>query len=128
MTMDLSLSKNERLCSKATIDNLFSNGDSFVQYPFRIVYTNAPGPDDSSVSIMVSVSKKKFKRANKRNLIKRRIKEAYRINKNILLTCLDESGNSLAVAFLYLPKDILESDQIHKKMQESLEQLIKRLK
>ncbi|MGL5013865.1 MAG: ribonuclease P protein component [Bacteroidales bacterium] len=125
--MDLSLSKNERLCSKATIDKLFSNGDSFVQYPFRIVYTKESEVGDSGASIMVSVSKRRFKRANKRNLIKRRIKEAYRLNKSKLDPFIQGNQGSLAIAFLYLPKEILESEQIHRKMEESLEQLIKRL-
>lgn len=86
-----------------------------------------PEQQDAEAAVMVSVSKKRFKRANKRNLLKRRIREAYRLNKSGLNSRLAELNLKMGVAFLYLPKEIQESAFIHRKMAEALEQLIHKL-
>ena len=78
------LTQAERLCGKKRIDALFTSGNSFIVYPYRIVYRSVSDTDNVPVSMFVSIPKKRFKRAVKRNLIRRRIKEAYRKNKHIL--------------------------------------------
>ncbi len=72
--------KRERLCSIKSIDSLFSGGESFIAYPLRVVYRIETENDETqrSASLLISVSKKKFKRAVKRNRVKRLIREAYR--------------------------------------------------
>ena len=98
------LSKEERLSWKRYIDLLFAKGQSFVAFPLRVVYL----PVEESVapvSILVSVPKKKFKRAVKRNLIKRQVREAYRIHKYTLVDPLTIQSKHMLVAFLYLDKD-----------------------
>jgi ribonuclease P protein component len=79
-------SKEERLCSKRSIEDLFANGSSFVLFPFRVVYRIERTALDSSVPIQVlfSVPKRRFKRAVTRNLLKRRMREAYRLHKAAL--------------------------------------------
>ena len=76
-----SLSKEERLSWKRYIDQLFAEGQSFVAFPLRVVYLPLEEQMQAPVSILISVSKKKFKRAVKRNLIKRQVREAYRVRK-----------------------------------------------
>ena len=94
------LSKEERLSWKRHIDLLFAEGRSFISFPLRVVYLPVEEKElPSRVAIMASVPKKKFKRANKRNLIKRLIRESYRIHKYDLIDPLQEKGTSMRVAF-----------------------------
>ncbi|MEG1587449.1 MAG: ribonuclease P protein component [Bacteroidales bacterium] len=128
-TPKFTLSKSERLCSKNSIDLLFSKGSSFVVFPFRIVYTLLDdAQQDSRAAMFVSVPKKKFKRAVKRNLIRRRVKEAYRLNKHLVLPVLEENNLRIAIAFLYLDKEIRLYDNIESKMKDLLIQLGQKLK
>ena len=84
------LSKEERLSWKRYIDLLFAKGQSFVAFPLRVVYLAVEEETLAPVSILVSVPKKKFRRAVKRNLIKRQVREAYRVRKYDLI---DGQGN-----------------------------------
>lgn len=123
------LSKDERIHSTKTIEALFNRkSDSFVVYPFRLVYRFDPEGEQARSAILCSVSKKKFKRANKRNHVKRQIKEAYRLNKLPLLEALEETDKSIAIAFLFLPGSLKESDDIQRKMQEALNILIEKIR
>lgn len=113
------LSKEERLSWKRYIDLLFAKGQSFVAFPLRVVYL----PVEESVapvSILVSVPKKKFKRAVKRNLIKRQVREAYRIHKYTLVDPLTIQSKHMLVAFLYLDKEIHPFSMIEKAMVKAL--------
>ena len=74
-------------------------------------------------SVLISVPKKKFKRAVKRNLIKRRMREAYRIHKQELFDALANNRQRMLVAFLYLDKEILPFSDIEKAMQKALDVL-----
>ncbi|MCZ4222286.1 ribonuclease P protein component [Pedobacter rhodius] len=74
-------SKEERLCSRKHLDLLFKNGSSFLLYPFRISYIFIDSPAEVQVQVVINVPKKRYKRAVDRNLLKRRIREAYRLNK-----------------------------------------------
>lgn len=127
-TLSFTLPKSERLNSKNSIDLLFAQGQSFVVYPFRIVYTELTEEQQAgSAAMFVSVPKKRFKRAVKRNLIRRRTKEAYRLNKHLLLPVLQEHNKHLAIAFIYLDKEIRLFDNIEKKMKELLIQLASKM-
>ncbi len=118
-------SKNERLCSRATTQCLFSEGKSFVKYPFRITYMPIDSEDKTECKILVSVSKKRFKRAYKRNRIKRLIREAYRLNKHELIDHLNLNQQKIAVAMVYLPTEILNFKDVEKGMKKVIRQLKK---
>lgn len=114
--------KQERLSWKRHIDLLFANGRSFVAFPLRVIYL--PVEEDAlsaRASVLISVPKKKFKRAVKRNLIKRRMREAYRIHKQELFDALANNRQRMLVAFLYLDKEILPFSEIEKIMQKALD-------
>lgn len=113
------LTKNEKLCSKATIERLFAGGSSFVMYPFRVVY-NTEIITGNKVDMFISVPKRNFKRAVKRNMIRRKSREAYRLNKNRLIETVEKKNITLHIAFLYIAKEIEEYSFIEKKMKESL--------
>ncbi|UKI46114.1 MAG: ribonuclease P protein component [Phocaeicola vulgatus] len=114
-------SKEERLSRKRDIDTLFADGKSFIAYPLRVIFLLAEQSEGSvPVSILTSVSKKRFKRAVKRNLIKRQVREAYRIQKQDLCNCVQEKGKSLKVAFIYIDKEIYLQKDIEKAMAKAL--------
>jgi len=73
--------KEERLCSRKHLDLLFKNGSSFLLYPFRISYLFINESTEVPAQVVINVPKKRYKRAVDRNLLKRRIREAYRLNK-----------------------------------------------
>lgn len=130
ISIDKSLRKKERLSSKKQIDDLFSNSQSFISYPLRIVYRLNSAHDslDKGISILASVSKKKFKRAVKRNRVKRLIRETYRLNKSPLSEILFATDNHLDIAFLYLKDQLPEYTEIEKSMQKALNVIIENLK
>lgn len=97
--------KSEHLCSKRLTDALFAGGNkSLVSFPVRAVFMPVSANEGKeAVQVLVSVSKRHFKRAVRRNRIKRQMREAYRRQKHILTDVLDKTpGKHLAVAFLWL--------------------------
>lgn len=114
------LSKEERLSWKRYIDQLFAEGQSFIAFPLRVVYLPVEEETLAPVSIMVSVPKKKFKRAVKRNQIKRQVREAYRVRKYDLIDPLNEKNKRMLIAFLYIDKEIHPFASIEKAMNKAL--------
>ena len=106
-----SLPKSERLCSRSAIRRLFADGQSGFVYPFRykIFTENSTSP---SVEVLFSVPKHNHKRANRRNLLRRRTKEAYRLNKSELQHVAKTKGVNLDMALTYSTKDVLSYDTI----------------
>ena len=118
--MDNRLRKSERLNKKKIIEKMFAGGSrSFSIFPLRVVWLPVEGLD-AQVSILVSVSKRRFKRAVKRNLLKRRIREAYRLNKHILLEPLAGKDCRLALAFIYLSDELTDLAVLEEKMKIAL--------
>lgn len=114
--------KEEKLCSTKAIDTLFSIGESFVAYPLRVVYLihDKSETEAQSASVMISVSKRKFKRAVKRNRVKRLIREAYRLNKHDLTALLAKHNKRMDIAFLYLKDELPEFSEIEKSILKTL--------
>ena len=116
--------KEERLCSKKLIEELFHNGSSFLLYPFRIVWLTHAFPANVPVQVLINVPKRRFKKAVDRNLIKRRIRESYRLNKSTeLYGSLEGHPSQLLLAFQYVGKDIAGFNLIDKKLKQALIQL-----
>jgi ribonuclease P protein component len=110
--------KEERLHNKKMIKELFDKGSSFFLYPFKIFYVQDPDISGKN-RILISVSKKIYKRAVDRNLIKRRIKEAYRLNKSILANG-EKNKLPLLVGFIFVAKQILSYNEIESKLKSVL--------
>ncbi len=113
-------SKAERLSWKRYIDLLFEKGQSFVAFPLRVVYLSVDEKAETPVSILISVPKKKFKRAVKRNLIKRQIRETYRVRKHSLIGSVQEKEKSMFLAFLYIDKEISTFADMEKAMTKAV--------
>jgi len=111
------LRKEERLCSRKAMDALFQGGNpSISAYPLRVVYMTT---EETGTRIMVSVSKRYFKRAVKRNHVKRQIREAYRLNKSLL--CPQQGGVNLA--FLWTGDREIPTSIIFQKVQTLLSRI-----
>lgn len=123
-----SFSKEERLCSHLFFEDLLKNGSSSLVYPFKIIRTKKKLTGKFPVQIGISVPKRNFKRAVDRNRIKRMIREAYRLNKNILYQFLDSEVENYILLFIYLPKTELEYKEIEKKIILSLNRLTEEIK
>lgn len=116
--------KEERLCNKSLIDGLFHKGSSFLCYPFRASWMPADAVQTYPVQVVFSVAKKRFKRAVDRNAIKRRMREAYRLNKQSLLyNQLTGADKKIVLSIGYIGKELAQYDFIEKKMLKLLAQL-----
>jgi ribonuclease P protein component len=93
--------KIERLCSRKQIELLFESGKSFNSYPIKAVFMLASSNTGFPAQSMFVVPKRNFKRSPDRNKLKRRMREAFRLNKNDFYSRLNETGKNICVAFIY---------------------------
>ena len=118
------LHKEERLCSQKLIEELFASGESFLSYPLKVVFLKTELPQTYPVLASFTVSKRNFKRAVKRNLLKRRIREAYRLNKPAFYQEIAAKELQLAIMFVYIGKDMAEYPVIEKAMISAFKKLL----
>ncbi len=97
--------KEERLCSKIVLDKLFTDGKSVFSYPFKFVFIPVDDTTQTPIQIVFSVPKRNFKRAVHRNQIKRRMREAFRLNK--LAFYENIADTKIALMVIYTEKEIL---------------------
>jgi ribonuclease P protein component len=114
--------KGEKLCSKILIDRIFTEGETFLSYPVKIAFVELESSPKGPVVAAFTVGKRSFKLAVQRNHIKRKIREAYRLNKHILYTGLGEKH--LAVFFIYIGKEIPDYKRIDSAMKKGIDKLI----
>jgi ribonuclease P protein component len=117
--------KKERLSLKKDIDKLFNNGLSVIAYPLRTLYLlkTEDALKNEEVSILISVPKKRFKRAVKRNRLKRLMRESYRLNNSELKSVVSRSGKNLTIAFIYISDSIFLYEDIEKAMVKTMKML-----
>ena len=112
--------KTERLCSKKVIEKLFAEGKSLFVFPLKAVYFET-SLNTVPVQVAFAVSKKSFKRAVMRNLLKRRMREAYRLNKNQFY---DEiGGKQIALFLIYTSK----TEETYAIIESATKKVIKRV-
>lgn len=117
--------KRERIVSRTLIEKLFSKGSSqsTSAFPLRVVYMQEERKEgEEPVQILISVSKRYFKRAVKRNRVKRQIRECYRHHKQILTEKIAE-GQALYVAFIWLSDELSSTPQVERSVKKLLEKV-----
>lgn len=112
------LSKEERICSKKLINELFTgNGRSMTAFPLRVVFMKRTIVDDQPrAAMLVSVPKRYFKHAVDRNRVKRQVREAFRRNKSIITQNLTDDHEAVAMAFVWLTNEKFPSSEVEKRM------------
>ena len=110
MEKTYALPKAERLRSLGAVRRLFDEGTAGFVYPFRYMVITEQSTKPS-VEVLFSVPKRNHKRANKRNLLRRRMKEAYRLNKSLLAA--EDRGVVIDLALIYSSKELLPYKSIN---------------
>jgi len=111
--------KEERLCSKKSLDLLFKKGSSFLLYPYRATFLFDAQLHRYPAQVVINVAKKRYKHAVDRNLIKRRTREAYRLQKQVFLyEHLADKSEVLLLSLQYVGKEIHPYVFLEKKMRQ----------
>jgi len=117
--------KQEKLSSQKEIDRLFKEGKAFLAYPLRVQFQLCALDDDVPARALFSVPKRRFRRAVSRNRLKRRMREAYRLNKPGLFDVLNNNRLLARVAFIFVGQDEVDYHVIEKGMKKAMARLIK---
>lgn len=118
--------KSDRLKSKKQIEQLFVDGNSFIEFPLRVVW-RCTEATESSVQIAFSISKKNLPNAVHRNHIKRLLRDSYRYQNQALKSIVYEKGKELKMMFVFLDKQLWEFHDLDNKISVTLERLQKEL-
>ncbi len=127
MTAKEGLPKYERICKDADIHALFDKGEGVSVYPYRVVFLFRH--DESrpvTCRLLVSVSKKRFHHAFKRNRVKRLIRESWRKNKAPLYEICSKDNISVDVALVYTATVIHSYEEMFEKTKKAVKELIKK--
>lgn len=116
--------KSEKLCSRKIIESLFEKGNIFYTPLFKVVWDKSPVQLPYPAQVTFSVTKRGFKLAVTRNLIKRRMREAYRKNKQVLYDYLNSEGIQLTFVIILRGNIIPDFQQTEKAIREMINKLI----
>lgn len=114
--MGATFSKLEKICGRSTIDHLYKDGKRFVVWPLRVSYLPV---DQLPTQVLIWAPKSLFKRAVDRNHLRRQMREAYRLNKQMLY----DSGCHYLIAFNYIDRKKQSYHLIEKAMRKVLSKL-----
>ena len=132
---DYRFAKSERLSGERQIERLFRDGTGGMAWPVRYLFV-ADGPQEGgvpaadgspAVSVLISVSKRNHKHAVDRNRLKRRMREAYRLNKSALTEIATEKGARVHLALIYASKEISDYQTIEHAVRKILQTVGARL-
>ena len=120
---DYTFRKAERLSGRKVISTLYETGNSFHVFPCRFIY-GISREESFPVQVAISVPKRLFRNAVDRNLLKRRIREAYRQNKHLLYEPLAGKGVTLQLIIQYHHKEIVDFHTLEKGLKKGMIRLL----
>lgn len=115
--------KHERLTHRQVISTLFNRGKAYKAYPFMLIVMPHPHEPEATAQVVMSVSRRSFKRAVDRNRIKRLMRESWRHRKHELYTGAEQAGMKLAIALVYMGKELPSQHDADVKISEVLKRL-----
>lgn len=118
-----SLHKAEKLCSRTAAQQLFAEGRSLMAYPLRAMVRVRQAGERGPVQFFITIPKKRVRHAVDRVLLRRRVREAYRLHRGtLLLEPLRESGADVGVdvAFVYVGSGVDHYAHLEEKVQDLL--------
>ncbi|MGC8803675.1 MAG: ribonuclease P protein component [Bacteroidales bacterium] len=116
--------KSERLCSKKLIELLFTEGKSFLVYPVKITYLVRENAAVPPAQALILVSRKRFRKATRRNRMKRLLREAYRLEKNYFYENLNKLQKNALIAISYIADNEIYITEIRKSVALALKRII----
>ena len=119
--------KKQKLCSETVIKEMFSSGKSFTTTNFRLVWFEDNTENEITLKSIIVVPKKKIRLAVKRNVINRRMKEAYRLNKIEFENMLKRKKLKLSIAIIYQSRKIMYYKNVEEEIKLILERLSKEI-
>jgi ribonuclease P protein component len=124
-----SFTKEEKLCSKRIISEMFLTANTFLCHPLKVVWIK---PDSVATTypaqIAFSVPKKNINRAHDRNQIRRKMRESFRYAKGQLYEYIGISGQKIALMIVYIGKEIPEFHQVESAMTKVIYRLEQEIK
>lgn len=118
--------KEERLKSKMVIDSLFKEGKSTFVFPIKLVWKEVEGGDYAfPAKAAFTIPKRNFPKAVQRNQIKRKMKEAYRLNKHVFYENAIDRRKQYAMMFIYVGREPLSYIDIEKAIKKILRRIDK---
>lgn len=118
--------KKERVIGEKRIETLFAKGKSFISYPFRVVFHEMECDKKPSLSILISIPKRRLKTAVDRNRMKRLTREVYRLNKHQFINRELLENKHVDVAFIYVADKLCEYATVEKGIQKAFRELSSR--
>lgn len=126
--MDFTFKKEERLCSRRLIDQLYEEGHRLMAFPYSVQWmVIGKSHADTPCQVLIVAPKRKFHHAVDRNRIKRLTRECYRLRKPALYSFLEEHSISIVFSMVYIHNEIMSFEQLGKKMDKLLESLEKEI-
>ena len=114
--MDFKLNKDEKLCSRTAVERVFGEGKSVMAFPLRAAYRLRPR-GEQPVQFLISIPKKRIRKAVQRVMLRRRVREAYRLNRRqLLVPTLEQADWGVDIAFVYLDTSVAPYDVIEEKI------------
>jgi ribonuclease P protein component len=126
--VSFTFNKEEKLCSQKLIGEMFISGNTFLCYPLKVVWLDSIGNSSPfPAQAAFSVPKRSFNRAHDRNLIKRQIRETYRLRKHSLHELLELRNRKIGLMIVYIAKEKTEFHQIESAMTKVISRLDKEI-
>jgi ribonuclease P protein component len=123
---EFKLYKSEKLCSKLEIEGLYAHGTSIIAYPLRAVWLEVPATDVKhhvAARFLISIPKKRIRHAVDRVLLRRRTREAFRLNRHLLRPATEAAGTTVLIGFNWLATHEYSYTTIERSMQELLSKI-----